>query len=201
MTSKIRLHGVPLSGHVHKVDLFLRLLGLPFDTVEAGGERRDTDDFRSLNPLGQIPVLEDGGLVLADSNAILVYLAKRYDREGRWLPEAPAEAARVQRWLSISAGEIRFGPANARAVRLFGLQTDLADAQAVAARLLGFMDATLADQAWLAGASPSLADVACYPYLVVTPEGGVDLEPYPAVRAWIARFEALPGVKPMPWAA
>lgn len=201
MSAQIRLHGVPLSGHVHKVDLFLRLLGLPFETVEAGRDQRDTEAFRRLNPLGQIPVLEDEGLVFADSNAILVYLAKRYDADGRWLPEEPVEAARVQRWLSISAGEIRFGPANARAVHLFGLKTDLADAQAVAARLLGFMDAALAGQAWLAGAEPTLADVACYPYVVVAPEGGVDLEPYPAVRAWIARFEALPGVKPMPRAA
>jgi len=201
MTSQIRLHGVPLSGHTHKVDVFLRLLGRPFETVEAGRDQRSTEGFRRLNPLGQIPVLEDGGLVLADSNAILVYLAKRYDPEGRWLPETPADAARVQRWLSISAGEVRFGPANARAVHLFGLKTDLADAHAVAERLLGFMQATLASQAWLAGDAPTLADVACYPYLSCAPEGGVDLAPYPAVRAWIARFEALPGVAAMPRAA
>jgi glutathione S-transferase len=111
------------------------------------------------------------------------------------------EAARVQRWLSISAGEIRFGPGNARAVHLFGLKTDLGDAHAVAGRLLGFMDATLREQNWLAGDHLTLADVACYPYVAVAPEGGVDLSPYPAVRAWIARFEALPGVKAMPRSA
>lgn len=198
MTSKIRLHGVPLSGHVHKVDLFLRLLDLPFDTVEAGREQRDTEAFRRLNPLGQIPVLEDGDVVVADSNAILVYLVKRYDPRGPWLPESPVEAARVQRWLSISAGEIRFGPGNARAIHLFGLKTDLGDAQAVAARLLDFMDATLRGQNWLAADHLTLADVACYPYVAVAPEGGVDLSPYPAVRAWIERFEALPSVKAMP---
>jgi len=201
MSSQIRLHGVPLSGHVHKVEVFLRLLGLSFETVEAGRDQRATDAFRRLNPLGQIPVLEDGDVVLADSNAILVYLAKRYDTGGRWLPEAPADAARVQRWLSISAGEVRFGPGNARAVHMFGLKTDLADAHAVAARLLGFMDATLSAQDWLAGEQTTLADVACYPYVACAPEGGVDLQPYPAVRTWIARFEALPGVKAMPRSA
>lgn len=201
MTSAIRLHGVPLSGHVHKVSLFLGLLGLPFEAVAAGRDQRETDAFRRLNPLGQIPVLEDGGLVLADSNAILVYLAKRYDPTGRWLPDDAAGAAAVQRWLSISAGEVRYGPANARAVHLFGLQTDLADAQAVAHRLLGFMDATLATQDWLAADRPTLADVACYPYVACAPEGGVSLEPYPAVRAWIARLEALPGVAAMPRSA
>jgi len=198
MTAQIRLHGLPLSGHAHKVELFLRLLNLPFDYVEAPGERRGTEAFLRLNPLRQIPVLEDGDLVLADSNAILVYLAKRYDPDGPWLPEAPAEAAAVQRWLSISAGEVKYGPANARAVHLFGLKTDLADAQAVAARLLAFMDATLTERDWLVGARPTLADVACYPYVACAPEGGVDLAPYPAVRAWIARLEALPGVKAMP---
>jgi len=166
--------------------------------VEAGRDQRDTDAFRRLNPLGQIPVLEDGDLVLADSNAILVYLAKRYDPSGAWLPETPVEAARVQRWLSISAGEVRFGPANARAVHLFGLKTDLADAKAVAARLLGFMDGALTGADWLASNRPTLADVACYPYVACAPEGGVDLSPHPAVRAWIARFEALPGVAAMP---
>jgi glutathione S-transferase len=197
----IRLHGVPLSGHVHKVEVFLRLLGLPFDYVEAPAPARQTDAFAALNPLRQIPVLEDGDLVLADSNAILVYLARRYDPDGPWLPEDAVEAAKVQRWLSVSAGEIKYGPANARAVHLFGLKTDLADAHAVAKRLLGFMDAELGGRDWLAGSRPTLADVACYPYLACAPEGGVDLEPYANVRAWLARFEALPGVKAMPRAA
>ncbi|WP_296597826.1 glutathione S-transferase [Phenylobacterium sp.] len=201
MRNIIRLHGVPLSGHAHKVSLFLGLLGLPFEAVESGRDTRATEAFLRLNPLGQIPVLEDGDLVLADSNAILLYLAKRYDPAGRWLPEDPAGAAAVQRWLSISAGEVRFGPANARAVHLFGLKTDLADAHAVAARLLGFMDATLAARDWLAADRPTLADVACYPYVACAPEGGVDLEPYPAVRAWVARVEALPGAAAMPRSA
>ncbi|HEX7945172.1 MAG TPA: glutathione S-transferase [Phenylobacterium sp.] len=197
----IRLHGVPLSGHVHKVEVFLRLLNLPFDYVEAAAPARQTDAFAALNPLRQIPVLEDGDLVLADSNAILVYLARRYDPNGTWLPDDPVGAARVQRWLSVSAGEIKYGPANARAVHLFGLKTDLADAHAVAKRLLAFMDTELSRKNWLAGPAPTLADVACYPYIAAAPEGGVDLAPYAHVRAWIARFEALPGVKPMPKAA
>lgn len=197
----IRLHGVPLSGHVHKVEVFLRLLGLPFDYVEAGGPVRQTDAFAALNPLRQIPVLEDGDVVLADSNAILVYLAKRYDPAGPWLPEDPIGAAHVQRWLSVSAGEIKFGPANARAIHLFGYATNLTDAQAVAARLLGFMETTLAAQPWLAGPRATLADIACYPYTACAPEGGVPLGDYPQVRAWIARVEALPGVKAMPRSA
>ena len=198
MSANIRLHGVPLSGHVHKVEVFLRLLGLEFDYVEAPHDVRATDAFLRLNPLRQIPVLEDGDLALADSNSILIYLAKRYDPSSRWLPEDPVGAAQVQRWLSISAGEVKHGPANARAVKLFGLATNLDDARAIAARLLTFMDQHLADHDWLAGEGPTLADVACYPYVACAPDGGVGLTPYPAVRAWIERFEALPGVKAMP---
>jgi glutathione S-transferase len=196
--SKIRLHGVSLSGHAHKVEVFLRLLGLDFDYVEAPREVRAADAFLRLNPLRQIPVLEDGDVVVADSNAILVYLAKRYDASGRWLPEDPVGAAAVQRWLSISAGEIKHGPANARAVKLFGLDIHLDDARAIAGRLLTFMDQHLADRDWLAGPTPTLADVACYPYVACAPDGDVDLRPYPAVRAWIRRFEALPNVRAMP---
>jgi glutathione S-transferase len=198
MTAKIRLHGVPLSGHTHKVELFLRLLGLEFEYVNAPRETWSSEAFTRLNPLRQIPVLEDGDLVLADSNAILVYLAKRYDAEGGWLPADAVGAAQVQRWLSISAGEIRFGPATARVIKLMGRPGDLEAAQAIARTLLGVMEQRLTAADWLATDRITLADIACYPYLACAPEGGVDLSPYPAVRAWLARVEAQPGVKPMP---
>lgn len=194
----IRLHGVPLSGHTHKVELFLRLLGLPFEYVNAPRETWSTEAFTKLNPLRQIPVLEDSGLVLADSNAILVYLAKRYDPAGPWLPEDPAGAAEVQRWLSVSAGEIRFGPATARIIKLMNRPGDLEGAQAIARTVLSVMDQRLARQDWLAGGAITLADIACYPYIACAGEGGLDAEAYPAVQAWIDRIEALPGVKPMP---
>lgn len=201
MTARLRLHGIPISGHVHKVELFLRLLGLDYEYVETSRDVWTADAFTRLNPLHQIPVLEDGDFALPDSNAILVYLALRYDPDGPWLPRDPVAAAQVQRWLSISAGEIRFGPARARVIQLLGGTGDLAAAQAIAQALLAVMDAHLTGRAWLVGETPTLADLACYPYMATAPEGGVDLEPFPAVRAWIARIEALPGLKPMPRAA
>ncbi|HET6971073.1 MAG TPA: glutathione S-transferase [Phenylobacterium sp.] len=201
MPAKIRLHGIPLSGHVHKVELFLRLLGLPFDYVEAGAETWASEAFGKLNPLRQIPVLEDGEVVLADSNAILAYLAKRYDPDGPWLPADAVAAAQVQRWLSISAGEIKYGPAAARVIQLFGRPGDLDAAQTIGRRLLAMMDAHLEARAWLVGDTVTLADIACYPYLACAPEGGLALDPYPNLRVWIGRLETLPGVKPMPRAA
>ncbi|MDR7036314.1 glutathione S-transferase [Methylobacterium sp. BE186] len=194
----LTLHGLRLSGHSHRAELFLSLLGRPYRFVESPGDVRASEPFRRLNPLGQIPVLVDGDVVIADSNAILVYLARRYAPGSDWLPDAAETAAQVQRWLSIAAGEIRFGPALARLMILFRAQADRGTVEATAARILSFMEAHLGRRAFLAAAHPTIADIACYSYVAHAPEGGVSLEPYPAIRAWLGRIEALPGFVPMP---
>lgn len=158
--------------------------------------RRPTSSPR--NPFGQVPVIEDGDVVLADSNAILVYLASRYDDSARWLPRDPVGAARVQQWLSVAAGQLAFGPALARIIHVFGRKLDPALPLSLAAQLYGVMDPHLARQPFLAGSAPTIADIAMYSYTAHAPEGGVSLEPYPAIRAWLARIEALPGFVPMP---
>jgi glutathione S-transferase len=194
----IVLHGTELSGHAHRVVLLLRMLGLPYRFVAAPPEVRRTPDFLKLNPLGQIPVLEDGPLVLADSNAIMVYLVRRYAPGSRWLPEEPVAAAQVQRWLSLAAGEVMYGCAIGRAVKQFDAQWDHTLAVRVAQRLLKFMEQHLAGRIFLAADHATLADLACYSYVAHAPEGGISLEPYPSVRAWLARVEALPAFVPMP---
>ena len=194
----ITLHGMRLSGHVHRVRLLLGLLELPYDYVETSADDRASPEFRALNPLGQVPVLSDGALTLADSNAILVYLAGRYAPDS-WLPVEPAAAARVQRWLSLAAGELRYGPALARTVAVFKRPIDPAPAKALAATLFSMMEASLTRSGdWLAAARPTLADLALYAYTARAPEGGVSLEPFPAIRAWLERVEALPRFTPMP---
>ncbi len=199
MATSLTLHGTALSGHTHRVQLFLHLLDLPYRFVEAPAPVRQSPAFLRINPLGQIPVLQDGELVLADSNAILVYLARRHAPDDGWLSQDPIGAARVQRWLSLAAGEIAFGPARARVGARWG-DTGMPPAlmHALAARVLGFMEDSLLHQDFLAAARPTLADLACYAYIAHAPEGGIALDPYPQVRAWIARIEALPGFVPMP---
>ncbi|KVL42414.1 glutathione S-transferase [Burkholderia territorii] len=195
----VRVYSFPLSGHAHRVRLFLSLLGLPFDTVDvdlAGGAQREPA-FLALNPLGQVPVIDDDGTVLADSNAILVYLAKRYG-DAHWLPDDAAGAATVQRWLSYAAGPIASGPAAARLVTVFSAPLDHDAAKRTAAKILAAIDQELAGKAFAAGEQPTIADVAAYTYIAHAPEGGVSLEPYPHVRAWLARVEALPGFIAMP---
>jgi len=194
----IKLHRMALSGHAHRVQLFLSLLGLPYEMIDVdlrAGEHKGPE-FLRMNCFGQVPVIQDGDVTLADSNAILVYLEGRY-APGQWLPRDPVGAGQVQRWLSVAAGQLAYGASAARVIVLFKRPDDPSAAIARAHALLQVMDAELAIRPFLAGQSPTLADIANYTYTAHAPEGNVSLEPYPNVRAWLARIEALPGFVPM----
>jgi len=196
----IILYGTKQSGHSHRAELMLRLLGLPFrfQAIDLAAGEHQTEGFRRMNPFATVPVIEDDGIVVADSVAILVYLAGRYDAARIWLPADPVTAAEVQRWLSVAQGPLAFGPARARIIRKFGGKYDLAAAQALADRLFAVLEAELAARRFLVGETPTLADVALYSYTAVAPEGGVALDPYPAIQAWLKRIEALPHFEGMP---
>ncbi len=198
-TQPLRLLRFPLSGHCHRVELLLSLLGLQHELLHvdllSGAHKRP--DFLSKNPFGQVPVLEDGPVTLADSNAILIYLSERYDTEARFWPRTPEGRAAVQRWLSVAAGQLVVGPAAARLVRVFGSKLDHAAAVKAAEQLLGLLEAELKARDFLAAAAPTLADIALYAYVARAPEGDVSLAPYPSVRAWLSRIESLPGFVPM----
>lgn len=196
----LRLHHFPLSGHAHRARLMLALLGLKAEVVDVdlrGGAQKQAG-FLQLNAFGQVPVLEDDATVIADSNAILVYLAAKYDKSGRWLPGDPATAAQVQRWLSVAAGQLVMGPARARMVKLFHSPFDHDGCKTAAVQLFQVMEQHLQGRDWLAADHATIADIALYSYTAHAPEGDVSLQPYPNIRAWIARVEALPGFVPMP---
>jgi len=191
--SAVKLYRHPLSGHSHRVELMLSLLDVPTELVfvDLMKGAHKTPEFLALNRFGQVPVIDDNGTVLADSNGILVYLAGKYGN-GQWLPSDPVEQAKVQRWLSVAAGQISSGPATARLITVFGAGYDAADAIKRSHALLQVMEDELANSAFLAGDKPTVADVAAYTYVAHAPEGNVSLEDYPNVRAWLARVEALP---------
>ncbi|OWY34536.1 glutathione S-transferase family protein [Herbaspirillum aquaticum] len=195
----MKIHHFSLSGHAHRAVLFASLLGLEAELVHvdlAGGAHKQPA-FLALNPFGQVPVLEDGEVVIADSNAILVYLAKKAGRTD-WLPEDAKGAAAVQRWLSVAAGELAYGPAAARLITVFGARFNPEEVIQRAHLLLGRMEQHLATRQWLAADHPTIADVAVYSYLAGAPEGNVDLSAYPAVLGLLERIEALPGFVPFP---
>jgi glutathione S-transferase len=198
MQPTLTLYGTPASGHTHRVEALLALLRLPYVYVEAPASVRNTEAFRKLNPLGQIPVLVDDEQVFCDSGAIMIYLVQKYAPESGWLPDEPAEAAQVYRWLFIAAGELRHGPAQARGIVQWNWAGERAAANAIAANLLRFMEQHLAGRSFLALGHPTLADLACYGYIAHAPEGGISLDAYPNIRAWLKNVEALPHFKRMP---
>jgi glutathione S-transferase len=196
----MKLYDHPLSGHSHRARLFLSLIGADYElvAVDLAAGAHQTPGFLSLNRFGEVPVLDDSGTIIPDSNAILVYLAKKFGRTD-WLPEEPAAAARVQRWLSVAAGKIAYGPCAARLITVFGYKLDAGEAIARSHGVLKVIEAELGDRTWIAGsAQPTIADVALYSYVERAPEGNVDLSAYTNINAWLRRIEALPGFVALP---
>ena len=195
VTQPIKLYRHPLSGHAHRVQLFLSLVALPHELIDVdlmkGAHKQP--EFLTMNRFGQVPVIDDAGTIVADSNAILVYLATKYAAARAWLPQDPVGAAAVQRWLSVAAGPIAFGPAAARLITVFGAKFNADEVIDRAHGLLRVMNAELDKAPFLVGPKPTIADVAGYSYIARAPEGNVSLADYPNVRAWLARVEALPG--------
>lgn len=182
------------SGHSHRVRLFLSLIDAPAEivTVDLSKGEHKMPAFLALNPFGQLPVLDDEGTIVADSNAILVYVAKKLGKTD-WLPEDAKGAAVVQRWLSIAAGEIAYGPSAARLITLFGARLNADEVIRRAHAILTLIDDELAAKDWIAADRPTIADVALYSYIAAAPEGNVDTSGYANVQAWLKRVEALPG--------
>lgn len=198
MSNVIKIHSFPLSGHAHRVELFANLAGIKHEVINvdlaAGEQRRPA--FLALNPSGQVPVIEDGDVVISDANAILVYLARKYAPD--FLPREPEREAEVQKFLSLAAGEIAFGPAAARLINVFKAPLDAGFAKATALKVLGKLEAHLKGRDFLVGNAPTIADIAIYSYTAHAPEGDVSLQPYPNVRRLLANIEALDGFVPMP---
>jgi len=191
----MKLYHHPLSGHSHRARLLLSLLKLDHELVlvdlKTGAQK--APEFLALNRFGQVPVLDDAGTIVADSNAILIYLAKKYDPQHRWLPESPLGAAAVERWLSVAAGQVAFGPAAARLITLFGAKLNPAEVIDRAHHVLKLIDEELSGRSFLLGQTPTIADVSLYSYISSAPEGNVDLSPYREVNAWLRRIEGLSG--------
>lgn len=190
----IKLYRHALSGHSHRVELFLSLLELDYELVDVDlmtGEQK-SDKFLKLNPNGQVPVLDDNGIIIYDSNANLVYLAHKYD-DGHWLPGDPVGAAKVQQWLSTAAGPIASGPATARLITVFGANYNADEVIKRSNELLTVINSQLENHSFLVGDGPTIADIAAYSYIAHAPEGNISLQPYANIRSWLKRVESLKG--------
>jgi glutathione S-transferase len=192
----MKLYLTDNSGNSYKVRILLSLLGVGYEKVMLDTRKQQHKEpaFLKLNPRGEVPVLEDDGIVLWDSAAILAYLARRYGGD-TWLPAAPAQMGQVMQWVALAGNEIQFGLQYARRGVLQNRWTagTLEQGHAMGRVALDALEGRLKDNQWLALGRPTIADVACFPYVETAPEARVPLEPYPGIVAWLARCKALPG--------
>lgn len=195
----MKLYMTAGSGNAYKVRVLLSLLNAPYEKVVVDTKKKEHKQppFLKLNPRGEVPVIEDDGVVIWDSGACLVYLARKLGGE-KWLPTAPAAMAEVMQWLALAATEIQCGLQYARRGMRQGRWTlgSQGEAQAFGRVALATMENRLKHHDWLALERPTIADVACFSYVETAPEAGIPLDPYPGITTWLARCKALPG-----WAA
>jgi len=195
----MELFEIPPSGNCHKIRLFLSLLQVPYQSahVDVANLQQKSESFLKMNPLGQLPVLKDEDIVLWDSQAILVYLARQYAAPS-WLPLDALGMSRVMEWLSTAANEVARGPSALRVHYKFGRAIAMDDALQATATVMSLLEQHLKTVNWLAADHITIADIAVYPYIALAPEGKIDLKPYPAICSWLNRIQALPNYVGMP---
>lgn len=198
----IKLYDFELSGNCYKLRLLMTMLGLEWETIPIDfypGREHKSEAFLQINPLGQLPVIDDGGLVLRDAQAILVYLAAKYDVKGHWYPrDNPALLGEISQWLAFADGITGTSSAARLHDGLF-YNLDVDAARAGAHRLFRVLDEHLwfgeqEGRDWICDAAqPTIADIACFPYVMLSEEGGISRQDYPAIRRWSDRFKRLDG--------
>lgn len=198
------LYDYILSPSCYKVRLMAALLGVPL-TLRAvdvhPGEEHVSPDLLMLNPAGTLPILEDGDLLLTESNAMLVHLARLAGPQ--WLgDEGRTTAAILQQWLSFSH-RLTASLGRAQQCTMFQKPGDLAALQSAGITALRELEVRLFEQrlrqqAFLVSDHPTIADIACFPHVVLAPDGGISLDAYPSLRLWQRTIRALPGFIEMP---
>jgi glutathione S-transferase len=192
----MKLYDYAASANCDKVRLLLAQLGRSYERVPTDifDGATLTDEYGRKNPMRTTPVLElDDGRSLPESNAILVDLA-----EGTpFLPDDPFERAQVVRWLIYEQTDVipTMGGLRFRLLvgRLRPTDEDAIRRKRGSEEVLRLLDDHLSTRDFFVGGRSSIADIGIYGYTHVAGEAGIDLDPYPNVRAWFARVEAQPG--------
>jgi len=192
----MRLYDFPASANCYKARLLLAQLGIDYQRVPVdlfAGET-GSPEYLARNPAGRTPVLElDDGRAIAESNAILLYLA-----EGTpFLPADRVELARVHGWLFFEQNLVEPNVGTARFWRLTGRDAGneavIRRLQEAGAGALASLERALGDEPFLVGGRYGVADASNYAYVHVADEAGIDLGRFPAVGEWLRRVEATPG--------
>ena len=215
----IKLYNYDLSVNCYKQRLLMNLLDVDYESIPVDffpGFEHKSEEFKKINPLGHIPVLVDGDFVMRDAHAILVYLAAKYDPSGHWYPtHDPELLGEVAQWMLFAEGTTNTASA-ARLHDNLGYEFDIDELRAGAHRLFRVLDEHLwfreqgnsHGHAWICAAPhPTLADLAIFPDIMLSEEGGISRLDYPALRRWtdrvrrLDRFVPMPGIHPVSLAA
>lgn len=195
----ITLYDCDISGSCYKIRFLLNVLSVDYTKVPVDfvNKEHKSDKYLALNAFGEIPIFEDGGLRLRDAQAIMVYIASKYDTARKWYPTDAEAQGKIQQWLSTGGGEV-MNAAAARLVKVLKYPLDLEKLHAGANRVFKIMDDHLANRDFLALDYPTIADIACFPYTALAGEGGIDLAPYKNIQRWIGNMKKVPGFITMP---
>jgi len=198
----IKLHGLDVSGNTYKAKLLMSLMNIDYDflAINLANGQHKSDDFLQLNPRGEFPVLEDNSTVIWDSQAILVYLARQYETQSKnlWYPNTATDMAHITQWLCVANDDIFNSLGKARSMLKFDTEGDLGLFHQKGKAMLKWLEQHLSQTNWLATNYPSIADIACYPYVALCEEGNISLQGYPAIHRWFKRIESLDGYISMP---
>jgi glutathione S-transferase len=204
----IKLYDYELSGNCYKLRLLMSFLNIPYEkeVIEFHpAKQHKSRAFLEINPLGQLPVIDDEGLILRDAQAILVYLASKYDPSEKWYPrQHPDLLGLVSQWLAFADSLTATASAARLHDALFYNDIDIDKARSGAHHLFRVLDQHLffveeAGQDWICpGTHPTIADIACFPYVMLSEEGGISRIDYPAIRRWCERFKRIRGFTVMP---
>jgi glutathione S-transferase len=197
----ITLYDYELSSDCYKVRLLMAALRIPFERIELDfypGCEHQSPEFLAINPLGQLPVMDADGFILRDAQAILVYLARKHDQAGLWNPCDSAEnQGRIAMWLafaqslSTTAGAARLHDSMFHDVDIDACRTAAHASLRVLDEHLWFAEQE--GQHWLCSREhPTIADIACFPDVMLCEEGGISRLPYPAIRRWTDRIKRIP---------
>jgi glutathione S-transferase len=204
----LRLYDYVLSGSCYKVRLLAALLDVAHETVAVDfypGQEHRQPDFLALNPAGTLPVLVDGDVVLTETQAILAYLAMNHDPTDLWFPrEDAATLAELMQWLAFSS-RLNETAGAARLHDMLNRTLDVEAARRAAIKVFRELEAHLTERRFDGGTylvtdHPTIADIACFAYVALSPDGGIEHDDFPAIRAWLHgiksldRFITMPGI-------
>jgi glutathione S-transferase len=203
--TELTLHDYELDDECYKVRLFLSLLRQPYTKIAVDaypGREQRSSRYLSLNPRGLLPILVDGDLVLCEPEAILGYLARRFDGAGVWLPSEAALFGKVLQWLAFANGPLRAASAARRHAMLEETESDGSSTRG-ARRAFRIMDDYMtkrefAGDEWFVGSAATVADVALFPAIALSRDFGIDHDEFAALRRWMVRVRRLSGFITMP---